>query len=214
MNKHLKRLTAVILLLMLLVQQIPGMHVHAGIVCDDCGNWSEEYCPRCHLCLDCTEGWCDNCEICLVCAMNLDNTIHCIDCFETCFMDESVSMCMECMRCADCCGDMIIDEWGGLCRECAESSGAELCPECDDNIIRDSNDDDTEYIESAENTVRSASSRTNVRSADCARSAKRSNCASSAGCAFSVRWTWAVTANCAENAWKMSDSASMTASTV
>ena len=139
-----KKLFAVLLVLMILLQQIPDLHVHAGITCEDCGEWKEEYCQHCHKCLDCTMGWCDNCQICLVCAVNLDSSIHCWDCIEACFANEDISCCKECMRCADCCGEMVIDEWGGLCRECFEANPGDKCPECDDKIIRDQDGNETD----------------------------------------------------------------------
>ena len=136
MKKIYKKALALLLILMVMLQQVPDMHVHAGIRCDDCGEWTEEYCQHCHKCLDCTMGWCDNCEICLVCAVNLDDSIHCSSCFEVCFANEDVSMCMECWRCADCCGnDMVIDEWGGLCRDCFNAPDEMVCPECHDRMI-------------------------------------------------------------------------------
>ena len=101
MKKIYKKALALLLILMVMLQQVPDMHVHAGIRCDDCGEWTEEYCQHCHKCLDCTMGWCDNCEICLVCAVNLDDSIHCSSCFEVCFANEDVSMCMECWRYGD-----------------------------------------------------------------------------------------------------------------
>ena len=147
-KSFVKRLFAVFLILIMMLQQAAGLHVHAGHVCPECNEWIDdgEYCQHCYRCENCysTVGYCDICEICLECAIALDDTIHCKGCFEVCFADESVSMCMECWRCADCCGDMVIDEWGGLCRDCFGADPEAVCPECEDRVIRDLDGNDME----------------------------------------------------------------------
>ena len=147
-NSFLKRLFAVFLILMIMLQQVPGLYVHAGHTCPECNKWIDdgEYCQHCYRCMDCCNvaGWCDTCDICIECAITLDDTIHCKGCFEVCFANEDVSMCMECWKCADCCGDMVIDEWGGLCRDCFGGDPEALCPECEDRIIRDLDGNDME----------------------------------------------------------------------
>ena len=168
-----KRITSLLLALVMLLSLVPSLvvpahafwddydtggdcpncdHYHwAENVCDcqfctiDCNYdcWVEFHCNDCGLCLGDTPYWCDQCHKCADC---MEET-HCSTCGK-CYIGEDDQLCGECHK-GPCCSITICDSCG-FCDDCANDDSdpmhCSLCNNCFGAVDECVDDEDTGII--------------------------------------------------------------------
>ena len=172
-----KRITSLLLALVMLLSLVPSLvvpahafwddydtggdcpncdHYHwAENVCDcqfctiDCNYdcWVEFHCNDCGLCLGDTPYWCDQCHKCADC---MEET-HCSTCGK-CYIGEDDQLCGECHK-GPCCSITICDSCG-FCDDCANDDSdpmhCSLCNNCFGAVDECVDDDETGIIHCVE----------------------------------------------------------------